>query len=95
MFRSILAGAALVLMASTTHAETLLDRGLVSGSAVQVSAREAFRSEAIAKTAIEARGYSDVKNLQRDPVGNWAAEAVRNGVEIAVILQLDGEVAEE
>lgn len=60
-----------------------------------MTAGELFLSEAMAKAAIEACGYRDVKNLQRDPVGNWAGDAMRNGVEIAVILQLNGEVAEE
>ena len=36
-----------------------------------------------------------VRNLTRDPVGNWAAEAERGGVEIAVVLQVNGEIAEE
>jgi hypothetical protein len=48
-----------------------------------------------AKAALEACGYQNVRNLTRDPVGNWAAEAERGGVEIAVVLQINGEVAEE
>ena len=36
-----------------------------------------------------------MRNLTRDPVGNWAAEAKRGGVEIAVVLQVNGEIAEE
>ena len=48
-----------------------------------------------AKAAIEACGYRNVRNLTRDPVGNWAAEAERGGIEIAVVLQLNGEIAEE
>jgi hypothetical protein len=50
---------------------------------------------AAAKAAIEACGYRNVKNLTRDPVGNWAAEAERGGIEIAVVLQVNGEIAEE
>jgi hypothetical protein len=48
-----------------------------------------------AKAAIEACGYRNVRNLTRDPVGNWVAEAERGGIEIAVVLQLNGEIAEE
>jgi hypothetical protein len=51
--------------------------------------------EASAKAAIEAKGYREVKNLSRDSVGNWAAEAERGGVEIAVVLQVNGEISEE
>ena len=36
-----------------------------------------------------------MKNLTRDPVGNWAAEAERGGVELAIVLQINGEIAEE
>ena len=52
-------------------------------------------AEAAAKAAIEACGYRNVRNLIRDPVGNWAAQAERGGVEIAVVLQVNGEIAEE
>ena len=52
-------------------------------------------AEAAAKAAIEACGYRNVKNLTRDPVGNWSAEAERGGVALAVVLQLNGEIAEE
>jgi hypothetical protein len=51
--------------------------------------------ELAAKAALEACGYRNVRNLTRDPVGNWAAEAERGGVEIAVVLQINGEIAEE
>lgn len=85
MFRSVL-GSAAALAASASLALT--------ASAASADSW-LIRSEAIAKAAIEARGYTHVRNLQRDRVGNWAGEAVRGGVEIAVILQLDGDVAEE
>jgi hypothetical protein len=52
-------------------------------------------AELAAKAALEACGYRNVRNLTRDPVGNWAAEAERGGVEIAVVLQINGEIAEE
>ena len=52
-------------------------------------------TEAAAKAMLEARGYQNVRNLTRDPVGNWAAEAERDEIETAVVLQVDGEVAEE
>lgn len=94
----ITATIALVLIAGTAGAETWASRSVDAGPVVPASARSSahgLNSPAAAKAAIEARGYSDVKNLQRDPVGNWAGEAKRGGLEIAVILQLDGDVAEE
>jgi hypothetical protein len=47
-------------------------------------------AEAAAKAAIEACGYRNVRNLTRDPVGNWAAEAERGGADIAVVFQVNG-----
>lgn len=47
------------------------------------------------KRQLKLVAYRNVKNLTRDPVGNWAAEAERGGVEIAVVLQVNGEIAEE
>ena len=52
-------------------------------------------AELAAKAALEACGYRNVRNLARDPVGNWTAEAERGGVELAVVLQINGEIAEE
>ena len=96
MFPSLLlAAATLVSMAGGASAETSSDDSAFAHPVVRASTREPLLSEAVARAAIEAHGYTNVKNLNRDPVGNWAAEAVRGGVEIAVILQLNGEVAEE
>jgi hypothetical protein len=52
-------------------------------------------AEETAKAAIEACSYRNVRNLTRDPVGSWAAEAERGGLEIAVVLEVSGEIAEE
>ena len=102
MSRSILTALALTISASTVHAQTgtasnptMMARSSIVSSDPRASDPKASNAEAVAKATIEARGYSDVKNLSRDPVGNWAAEAVRDSVEIAVILQPDGDIAEE
>lgn len=79
MLGRILSAVALTLVAVTAQAQ----------SAACVS------NEREAKAAIESRGYRNVKNLTLDPVGNWSAEAVRDSLEVAVILQVDGEIAEE
>ena len=57
--------------------------------------KQTFRSAAVAKAVIEARGYREVKNLSQDPVGNWAAEALHDRMEVALVLQVDGQIEEE
>lgn len=84
MFRSILVCMVLTLVAGTAEAAD-----------ANVRTRLPQAAAVAAKAAIEACGYRNVKNLTRDPVGNWAAEAERGGVEIAVVLQVNGEIAEE
>ena len=67
----------------------------VGGAQAASDLRWPLPGELAAKAAIEACGYRNVRNLTRDPVGNWAAAAERGGVEIAVVLQVNGEIAEE
>lgn len=55
----------------------------------------ASAAEAAAKAQLEARGYTGVKSLTRDPAGNWAAKAMRNNVEVAVILESSGNIREQ
>jgi hypothetical protein len=55
----------------------------------------ASAGEAAAKAAIEARGYTGVKSLTRDMAGNWAAKAMRDNVEVAVILEPSGNIREQ
>ena len=55
----------------------------------------ASAAEAAAKAAIEARGYSGVKSLTRDMAGNWAAKAMRDNVEVAVVLEPTGTIREQ
>jgi len=52
-------------------------------------------AEAAAKAQLESKGYSGVKSLTRDTAGNWAAKAMRNNVEVAVILEPSGTVREQ
>ena len=81
MFRIILICMALTIVAVTAQAANA-NRGPQTAASA-------------AKAAIEACGYRNVRNVTRDPVGNWVAEADRGGIEIAVVLQLNGEIAEE
>ena len=48
-----------------------------------------------AKAAIEAKGYTGVKSLTRDPAGNWSAKAVKNNQEVAVVLDTTGDIREQ
>ena len=59
------------------------------------SPSNATAAEAAAKSSLEGKGYVGVKSLTRDTSGNWAAKAMRNGVEVAVVLQPDGTVREQ
>jgi hypothetical protein len=52
-------------------------------------------AEAAAKAELEKKGYTGVKSLTRDTAGNWAAKAMKNNVEIAVILEPNGNVREQ
>jgi hypothetical protein len=55
----------------------------------------ATAAEAAAKAQLEAKGYTGVKSLSRDMAGNWAAKAMRDNVEVAVILEPSGNVREQ
>ncbi|TAJ90030.1 hypothetical protein [Reyranella sp.] len=52
-------------------------------------------SEAAAKAALEAKGYSGVKQLKRDNAGNWSGKAMKNNAEIAVMLDTTGRIREQ
>lgn len=52
-------------------------------------------AEAAAKAQLEAKGYSGVRTLTRDPAGNWSAKAMRNNSEVAVVLEPNGNVREQ
>lgn len=55
----------------------------------------ASAAEAAAKAALEAKGYTGVKSLTRDMAGNWAAKAMRDNIEVAVILEPSGNIREQ
>jgi len=59
------------------------------------SSPNASAAEAAAQAQIEARGYTGVRSLTRDMAGNWAAKAMRNNVEVAVILEPNGNIREQ
>lgn len=49
-------------------------------------------TEGQAKAAIEARGYTQVAGLVKDAQGIWRGKAVRDGREVAVSLDYQGNV---
>lgn len=51
--------------------------------------------EAAAKAALEAKGYTKVKQLKRDNAGNWTGMATRNNSEVAVVLDKTGNIREQ
>jgi hypothetical protein len=108
MIRATVATLGLILAAGVAHAQMQApstpagrDSRSMPGStsnpntALPTSPQNPSAAEAAAKAALEAKGYSGVKNLTRDPAGNWAAKAMKNNVEIAVILEPSGAVREQ
>ena len=45
-----------------------------------------------ARAQIEAAGFNDVKGLSHHTDGTWRGRAVKNGVEVAVVLEPSGQV---
>lgn len=64
-------------------------------TALPSTSPNATASEAATKAQIEARGYSGVKSLVRNPNGSWSAKAMRDNVEVAVIIDTAGNIAEQ
>jgi hypothetical protein len=64
-------------------------------TALPKTSPNATAAEAAAKAQLEAKGYSGVRSLTRDPAGNWMAKAMRNNVEVAVVLEPGGSVREQ
>ena len=52
-------------------------------------------AEAAVKSQLEAKGYTGVRSLTRDTSGNWAAKAMRNNAEVAVVVDPNGNVREQ
>src|SRR5215218_3109419 len=97
MMRTILLSVALIAAATAAYAQgqnvqTPPDRSMnppIGGTSnpatgLPSTAPNATASEAATKAQLEARGYSGVRNLVRNPDGTWDAKAMRDNVEIAV-----------
>lgn len=108
MIRTTLATLALITAAGVAHAQMQApstpegrDSRSMPGSTSNpntgqpASPSNPSAAEAAAKAALEAKGYSGVKSLTRDPAGNWAAKAMRGNAEVAVVLEPSGNVREQ
>ncbi len=47
---------------------------------------------AAARYKFEQAGFHDVKGLSRNPDGTWSGRAVKNGVEVAVVMDTAGNI---
>jgi hypothetical protein len=108
MIRTTLATLGLIAAAGVAHAQMQApstpegrDQRSLPGAtsnpntALPKSPMNPSAAEAAAKAELEKKGYTGVKSLTRDMAGNWAAKAMRNNVEIAVVLEPDGTVREQ
>ncbi len=108
MIRTTLATLALITAAGVAHAQmqapnTPAGRAMDSmpggtsnpNTGLPKTSSNASAAEAAAKAQLEARGYTGVKSLTRDPAGNWAAKAMRDNVEVAVVLEPSGNIREQ
>lgn len=88
-------GLASVAYAQTTPPGTAMPGGTSNPrQGLPTTTPNATAGEAAAKSQLEAKGYSGVKQLTRDTAGNWTGKAMRNNVEIAVTLDPAGNVVE-
>jgi hypothetical protein len=108
MIRTTLAALGLIAAAGVAHAQMQApstpegrDSRSMPGATsnpntnLPTSPQNPTAAEAAAKAQIEARGYNGVRSLTRDTAGNWAAKAMRNNVEVALVLQPDGTIVEQ
>ncbi|RYC30156.1 hypothetical protein D3273_20445 [Lichenibacterium minor] len=70
---------------------TTLSLFLVAASAVPAAA-DGF-DEGQAKSRMEAAGYADVARIHEGNLGDWMAQATRDGRPVMVVLHPDGTVA--
>lgn len=68
-----------------------LDRGARTTDA-PASGANSF-TEGQARDRIQAAGYSDVSDLQKDDQGIWRGQGMRNGQRVAVALDYQGNVS--
>jgi hypothetical protein len=108
MVRTTIAALALVMAAGMAHAQMQApstpdgrdSRSMPGGTsnpntAFPANPQNPTAAEAAVKSKLEAKGYSGVRSLTRDPAGNWAAKAMRDNAEVAVIMDVNGNIREQ
>jgi putative membrane protein len=60
--------------------------------ATQMQQSSPLATEGLAKSKIEASGYTDVKDLTKNADGTWSAKAMKDNQEIAVSVDAQGNV---
>jgi hypothetical protein len=101
MVRLLLVFSALVLFSAPAGAQSQPAQNRPNNSAINssdqnnskapVAGRNSF-TEGQAKSRIEAAGYSNVSNLQKDDDGVWRAKADKGGAQTEVSLDFQGNV---
>ena len=94
MKRTLLALALVAASAGVAHAQTSVDPNLAPGQNPKgiVSDSNTSAASAAAKSKLEAAGFTGVHDLKRMPDGTWTGRAMRNNLEIAVQLDVNGNI---
>lgn len=85
---------ALVSIAGIASAQTSVDTNLAPGQNPKgtVMNPNTTSAEAAVKSKLEAAGYTGVHDLKRNTDGTWSGRAMRNNLDIAVMLEVDGNI---
>lgn len=94
MKRTLLALALVAATGGMAYAQTSVDPNLAPGQNPKgiVSDSNTSVATAAAKAKLEAAGFSGVHDLKRMPDGTWTGRAMRNNLDIAVQLDVDGNI---
>ncbi len=94
MKRTLLAIALVAASGSIAVAQTSIDPNLAPGQnpkGITMDSNTTAQTAAV-KSKLEAAGYTGVHDLKLMPNGTWTGRAMRNNLEIAVQLDLNGNI---
>lgn len=85
----------IMLVVATFAAGSALAQGAAPPAtpAATAPATGAIATEAQAKTAIEAAGYTNVAGLTKNPQGQWNGTAMKDGKAVQLSVNAQGQVA--
>ena len=91
---TLLALALVVAGSSFAYAQSSVDPNLAPGQNPkgQVMDSNTTGQTAAVKSKLEAAGFTGVHDLKRMPDGTWTGRAMRNNLEIAVQLDINGNI---